>query len=156
MKESITYGLPVFGHSMGVVSLSSMDRLFLTAYIGAAATGIYGVASSLVGLTNIAITAFSLSWTPIIFERLKQAKEGNKFYLVSRTYKVAAVMAVGMVGVGAILYPTLIRMNGPVGAAQANCAIFFMRFLAMVALGCLVCPMPWLRVLREKVNVSRK
>lgn len=212
MKESITYGLPVFGHSMGVVSLSSMDRLFLTAYVGSAATGIYGVATSLVGLTSIAVTAFSLVWTPMIFQRLKEAKRENKFYLVSRTYKVVVIMALGMavfalivptilrvaagekyqsaqvhlywlcaaaffnglyvavsayifyfkkvkllamvslgmVGVGVILYPALIKMNGPVGAAQANCFIFFLRFLSMAVLGYLVYPLPWLSIFNRR------
>jgi len=211
MRESVAYGFPVFVHSMGFIFLTSMDRLFLSAYVGVAATGIYGVATALVGVTNIVIAAFGLTWTPMLFERLKAAREGNKAYLMLTTYKIAAVMAVGMavfallvpfvlrlvagekyqsavihlhwlcaaaffnglyvavsgyifyykkvnllaivsvsmVGIGAVLYTTLIKMNGPIGAAQANCAVFFIRFLAMVILGNLVCPMPWLSIFRR-------
>jgi len=209
MKESLGYGFPVLIHSLGFVALSSMDRLFLNAYAGAAATGIYGVAASLVGMTNIAITAFGLTWTPMLFERLKSASGDSKAYLVSSTYKAAGVMAagmtvfalfvpfllrfaageqyqsagihlywlcaaalfnglyvavsgyifyykrvkllalisLGMAGVGALLYPLLIRMHGAVGAAQANCAVFFVRFLAVAVAGHLICPMPWARFL---------
>lgn len=212
MKESVVYGFPVFVHSMGFVFLSNMDRLFLSAYQGVAATGIYGVATALVSLTNIGIAAFGFTWVPMLFGRLKASRDRDKVYLVAATYKVVAVMAVGiagfallvptvlriavgakyqsavmylnwlcaaaffnglyvavsgyvfyykkvnllaivsviMVGIGAVLYTSLIKMNGPVGAAQANCAVFFIRFLAMLILGNLVCPMPWLSAVKRK------
>lgn len=212
MRESVAYGFPVLVHSTGVVCLSSMDRLFLSAYVGVAATGIYSVATAIVGITSIVIAAFGFTWTPMLFERLKGDCQGSKDYLVLSTYKVAVIMAIGMAlfaffvpvilrvvagekyqsarmhlnwlcvaaffnglyvavsgyifyykkmkllalvsigiaGVGALLYPALIRTHGPIGAAQANCAVFFIRFITMAILGYLVCPLPWLGVFRRK------
>ncbi|MDD5069562.1 MAG: oligosaccharide flippase family protein [Candidatus Omnitrophica bacterium] len=212
MKDSFAYGFPVFIHSLGVVLLSSMDRLFLNSYEGPAATGIYSVAVTIVGVTGIVIAAFGFTWTPILFKHLKEAKEKSKKYLVLATYKTGVIMTIGMLFfallvpfllkvvageryqsanihlnwlcagalfnglyvtvsgyifyfkkmkllalisisitiIGVLLYPTLIKLNGPLGAAQANCAIFFIRFLAMLVFGYLVCPMPWLGALTRK------
>ncbi|MDD5617701.1 MAG: oligosaccharide flippase family protein [Candidatus Omnitrophica bacterium] len=91
-KQIISYGTPIFFHSVGLTVIMAMDRFFLNRFAGLSETGLYSVAYSISSVIAFIILAFGLAWNPVLYERLNAASQALKIKLVRFTYSYLAVL----------------------------------------------------------------
>jgi len=97
MKNILSYSLPVVILNLGFTAGLAIDRFFLNRFVGLSATGIYSVAYSVSSIVLFFVNAFSLAWTPFLFERLNRIDHAMKIKLVRFAYMFfAAIMAVSL------------------------------------------------------------
>lgn len=75
MKDIFSYGYPLFFHGLGVVLLSSADKIILTSLVDLSSTGLLAVAAVVASLMSIPILTFDLFVNPIINEILKESSK---------------------------------------------------------------------------------
>jgi O-antigen/teichoic acid export membrane protein len=86
IKDSLLFSIPVIPHELSSWVKTGLDRIFLNAFVGLGATGIYAIGYQ-VGMTiAMAAGAFNQAWVPFLFRTLSEITPGKKLRLVKFTY----------------------------------------------------------------------
>jgi O-antigen/teichoic acid export membrane protein len=68
LRTMLTYGLPLVPVAASTWVLQFVDRFFVLHYTSLAQLGIYGIGVRIANLLLLAVTAFSLAWSPFMLE----------------------------------------------------------------------------------------
>ncbi|OQX60237.1 MAG: hypothetical protein B5M52_00730 [Helicobacteraceae bacterium 4484_230] len=86
IKDALKFGIPLIPHALSGWFRTGVDRFFLTAILGSAATGIYAVGYQFGMIIGIAAMAFNQAFSPYLYRKLKTINEAQKLQLVKLTY----------------------------------------------------------------------
>lgn len=86
IKEVILFGAPLLPHSLSVWFRTGIDRVFITTFISASATGMYTVAFQIASILHILCIAFNKAFAPYLYKKLKSINDTEKLKLVKYSY----------------------------------------------------------------------
>ncbi len=109
IKDILHFGIPIVLHSLSLVMVIAIDRFFLNTFAGFSVTGLYSVAYSIVSIIGFFIGAFSLAWSPILYEKLGRTSEILKIKLVGFTYVCFILILLGAL-LFVVISPFLIKI----------------------------------------------
>src|SRR5690606_27445429 len=72
IKSSLNYGIPSIPHKLGALLINFSDKFFIINMVSISANGLYNVGYTVGSLVGKLEGAFSLAFTPILFEELKK------------------------------------------------------------------------------------
>ena len=84
--ELIKYLFPLSFHVLGLVMMSSIDRIFLSNMLGLESVGLYSVAYTIGALVGIIHDALLKVWSPEFYKRIKNANSEMKIKLLKFQY----------------------------------------------------------------------
>lgn len=64
--------VPLIPHHLSAFILTNSDRIIISAYIGAAATAVYGIASDYALVVSTLWSAINQAWVPLFYEKMKE------------------------------------------------------------------------------------
>lgn len=97
IRKSLHYGLPLIPHASSALVLAYSDRIFITRMVkDMSELGIYNVAYTLGSTISILVTAFTLAYTPFLFENLKEGKPENHKKIVKVSYLLVGALLLGL------------------------------------------------------------
>lgn len=111
IKTILKVCLPLIPHSLGLAIITLSDRLFIDRMVNTSAVGIYDVGYQFGKITSLVVTAFSLSWTPWMFEKLAKGELSEKIKIVKATYGLAGayiLLSFGVYLVSTVLLPFMV------------------------------------------------
>ena len=85
-KEAFSFGVPLLPHALSVWFRTGIDRIFLTTFISAAATGMYTVAFQIASVLSIISVALNKAFVPYLYKKLNNINDLEKRKLVSYSY----------------------------------------------------------------------
>ncbi len=86
IKDALKFGVPLIPHTLAGWFKTGIDRIFLTSFIGTAATGLYAVGYQFGMILGIIALAFNNAFAPYLFEKLSNITNEEKKKLVILTY----------------------------------------------------------------------
>lgn len=86
LKEALDYGVPLIPHSIGILLLSTVDRVIIAAKIGLEQAGIYMVGLQLSMGLYMLFTSLNNAYTPWLFMKLTENDQKEKQAIVRFTY----------------------------------------------------------------------
>lgn len=86
VKDALFFGVPLIPHALGGWITTSIDRIFINSMVSVAATGIYVVGYQVGMIIGLLATSFNQTWSPFLFEKLKENKHSTKVKIVKFTY----------------------------------------------------------------------
>lgn len=107
IREILSFGIPLIPHTLGVVLLSSIDRLIINDKLGLEQVGIYMVAVQLVAVMGLVFDAINNAYVPWLFERLKRNQMDEKKKIVRWTY-VYCLILLFIAGLAFIIGPSIL------------------------------------------------
>jgi len=84
--ELIKYLFPLSFHVLGLVMMSSIDRIFLSNMLGLESVGLYSVAYTIGAVVGIIHDALLKVWSPEFYKRIKNANSEMKIKLLKFQY----------------------------------------------------------------------
>ncbi len=91
-KDILNYGLPLLPHAFGYLVLDVSDRFFIRHFSGDAALGIYSISYLVSSVVFILASVFNTSWTPFLYDELKNNNRGGDLKIVKITWKFIFAM----------------------------------------------------------------
>ena len=85
-KAQLRFGLPLLPHVAAGVLLTSADRFAVSAQLGSAALGIYGVASQIGLVMSVLADAATKAYTPSLYRQLGKDSLRGRLCIVGLTY----------------------------------------------------------------------
>lgn len=122
IREAASYGVPLLPHVVGLLLLSSFDRIIVNSELGVAQAGVYMVAVQLAMGLALLFDSVNNSYVPWLFERLTRDAEHEKRQIVRWSY-VYFAFALACAGVAFLIGPAAVRMIAGVRYAEAGKAI---------------------------------
>jgi O-antigen/teichoic acid export membrane protein len=110
IKSILKVCLPLIPHSLGLAIITLSDRLFIDKMVSTSAVGIYDVGYQFGMITSLVVTAFSLTWSPWVYEKLAKERLSEKLKIVKATYGVAGayiLLAIVVYIVSLVLLPIM-------------------------------------------------
>ncbi|MDC0923002.1 oligosaccharide flippase family protein [Gammaproteobacteria bacterium] len=86
IRESLTFGIPLIPHVVGVFLLSMFDRFFIAGELGIAQSGIYMLAAQLATIVSIGHESLNKAFVPWLFDKLQKNRWSDKVLIVKLTY----------------------------------------------------------------------
>jgi len=86
IKDALKFGVPLIPHALSGWFRTGVDRVLLTMFIGASATGIYSVGYQFGMIIGILAVAFNQAYSPFLYKKLATIDEQGKKKLVKFTY----------------------------------------------------------------------
>lgn len=86
VKDALFFGIPLIPHALGGWIATSIDRIFINSMVNIAATGVYVVGYQVGMIIGLLATSFNQTWSPFLFEKLKENKHSTKIKIVKFTY----------------------------------------------------------------------
>ena len=86
LKEAARFGLPLAPHVIGLLLLTSADRIVVNSELGTAQAGVYMVAVQVAMGLALLFDSFNSAYVPWLFERLKRDVPAEKRATVRFTY----------------------------------------------------------------------
>jgi len=86
IKDALFFGVPLIPHALGGWIISGIDRIFINSMVGVASTGIYTVGYQVGAIIGLLAHSFNLTWSPFLFEKLKENNPSTKVKIVKFTY----------------------------------------------------------------------
>lgn len=128
LGPALAYGLPLVAVNVSGWGLGLVDRYLVNSYLGLEATGLYGVAARLGGVTNLLIVLpLGALLPPMVFQRHTNEGLGPAARLVSRFHRGTLVLVVLAATLLTLLAAPLIRL---VTGAQYLAAAPALRWIA--------------------------
>ena len=78
LRVMLAYGLPLVPTAASVWVLQFVDRFFLLHFSSLQDLGLYGVGARLAGLLLLVVTAFTLAWSPFMFDLHQRDPAGER------------------------------------------------------------------------------
>lgn len=112
LREMLKYSLPMIPNLLAWTVIATSDRLILTAFLGAGATGIFSVAHKFPSIFSTVYGIFNLSWTESVTLHLKDA-DGTIFVTktINSMYSLFSAVAIGIVACMPFVFPVLVNSN---------------------------------------------
>lgn len=134
-KEMLNYSIPMIPNLLAWTIISTSDRLILTAFLGASATGIFSVAHKFPSLFSTIYGLFNLSWTESVTLHLKEP-DGNEFVtnVINSMFSFFSACAIGIVALMPFMFPILINANYQEAYSQIPILILGTMFNVIVGL----------------------
>ena len=107
IKDALKFGIPLIPHALSGWFRTGIDRIFLTAFIGSSATGIYSVGYQFGAIVFIVSVAFNQAYSPYLYRKLRNITLRQKVQLVKLTY-IYFVGILLFAGVISIVIPWII------------------------------------------------
>ena len=82
----LKFGTPLIPASIAMYGMTTLDRWFITKYVGAEELGKYAIAAKLAIVVTILVEAFRTAWWPIAMEYLHSPSDQEKIKIVSKYY----------------------------------------------------------------------
>lgn len=98
-KRALSYGIPIFVHSLGLFFVNMVDKLMLTNIIGIDATGIYNIGFKMAVIMVFFVTAFNNAYMPWLFAKLKLSTQES----LSKAFKSTILICIAVFLFGLIL-----------------------------------------------------
>ena len=108
-KELVKYLSPLTFHVLGLVLMSSIDRIFLANMVGLEFTGIYTIAYTIGATVGIVHDSLLKVWSPEFYKRIKNATIETKIKILKFQY-FYIVGSFFMFGVFFIIYPYIFHL----------------------------------------------
>jgi len=86
--DALRFGVPLIPHVLGALMLATSGQFFVTNMIGLNETGIYVVAAQVGAVVGLIADAFVKSYSPWLYERLKDETPAGKQLIVGATYAI--------------------------------------------------------------------
>lgn len=86
LKEILEYCLPLIFHTLGLWGINSIDRFFLVSMVTLEEAGKYTVAYSFGMIIGIIHDALLKAWSPVFYQKIKNASDRTKKIMVKYTY----------------------------------------------------------------------
>ncbi len=86
IKDALKFGIPLIPHALSGWFKTGVDRIFLTAFIGTSATGLYSIGYQFGMIIGILAVAFNQAYAPYLYKRLESIDNDGKKELVKYTY----------------------------------------------------------------------
>lgn len=96
IRFSLHYGLPIIPNLASVLVLAYADRIFITRMVNVNELGIYNVAYTLSSAISVLVGAFTLAYTPFLFENLKTGKREDHLKIVRISYLFLAALLLSL------------------------------------------------------------
>lgn len=112
LREMLKYSVPMIPNLLAWTVIATSDRLVLTIFLGASATGIFSVAHKFPSLFSTIYNIFNVSWTESVTLHLKE-KDGEEFVtnIINSMFSLFSSCAIGIVAVMPFVFPILINTN---------------------------------------------
>ena len=94
LKEAARFGLPLAPHVIGLLLLTSADRIVVNRELGTARAGVYMVAVQIAMGLALLFDSFNSAYVPWLFDRLKRDRPNEKRTIVRLTYGYFALALV--------------------------------------------------------------
>lgn len=85
----LKFGLPFLPSTLAIFVIDSIDRMFITRYLGLEATGIYGAGYKLALVIKLFTNAFQFAWIPFFISMAKQEKAKEVFARILTYFTLA-------------------------------------------------------------------
>ena len=95
IKEALSFGLPLLPHALSVWFRTGIDRIFLTTYISAAATGMYTVAFQIASILYVVAVALNKAFSPYLYKKLNDITTEEKIKLIRYSYGYFLLLLIG-------------------------------------------------------------
>jgi len=95
IKEALSFGLPLLPHALSVWFRTGIDRIFLTTYISAAATGMYTVAFQIASILYVVAVALNKAFSPYLYKKLNDITNEEKIKLIRYSYGYFLLLLIG-------------------------------------------------------------
>lgn len=92
IREALRFGIPLIPHVLGLMLLTTIDRVMINSKLGLQYVGTYMVAVQLTSVMPIVFSAINTAYVPWLFERLQRNDENEKSQIVRYTYLYFAVV----------------------------------------------------------------
>jgi O-antigen/teichoic acid export membrane protein len=89
MRNIILFGLPLVLGSVSGWVINLADKIFITKMVSIAATGIYGIASSMGMIMGIIVDSCARAWVPYFFKNIRDNSVETNLKIVKVTYLYA-------------------------------------------------------------------
>ena len=122
IREASSYGLPLLPHVLGLMALSTVDRVVVNRELGLAQAGVYMVAVQLAMGLALVFDAVNSSYVPWLFERLARDLTREKREIVRWTYYYFS-LALLAAGFAFLIGPSAVRLLVGERYAAAGTAI---------------------------------
>lgn len=93
-QQALRFGLPLIPHALGFMSMTMIDRLFVTRMLGPADLGRYFVGYQIGMGMSLIQNSFNQAWTPWLFGELKANRPGARRLIVRLTYGYFGLLVV--------------------------------------------------------------
>jgi len=95
IKEALSFGIPLLPHALSVWFRTGIDRIFLTTYISAAATGMYTVAFQIASILYVVAVALNKAFSPYLYKKLNDITNEEKIKLIRYSYGYFLLLLIG-------------------------------------------------------------
>jgi len=95
IKEALSFGLPLLPHALSGWFRTGIDRIFLTTYISAAATGMYTVAFQIASILYVVAVALNKAFSPYLYKKLNDITTEEKIKLIRYSYGYFLLLLIG-------------------------------------------------------------
>jgi len=95
MVEALRFGVPLVPHELAGWLITGLDRLYLTALVGASSTGVYSAAYQVGLIVSVPAAAFNRAWVPYLFRQLSEGGPEGRRRVVQITYLYFAAILTG-------------------------------------------------------------
>lgn len=95
VMDALRFGAPLVPHELAGWLITGLDRLYLTALVGASSSGVYAAAYQVGLIVSVPAAAFNRAWVPYLFRQLADAGEAGRRRVVQITYLYFAVILAG-------------------------------------------------------------
>jgi O-antigen/teichoic acid export membrane protein len=86
IDNALRFGVPLIPHTLGAIIMTMSDRMFITNMVGISSTGLYAVGYALGNIIGFAENAFTMAFSPWLYEKLNRNDEAIKRRIVKFTY----------------------------------------------------------------------
>jgi len=86
IKEALSFGVPLVPHALSIWFKTGIDRIFLTTFISASATGMYTVAFQIASILYVFSVALNKAFSPYLYKKLNKITHSEKIKLVKYSY----------------------------------------------------------------------
>lgn len=78
IKSVLSFGLPLYPHSLGLMMLAAADKFFLNAFLGMEVLGVYTVGYTFASILHVLVMPFDMATTPRIYKMLNNNEMAQK------------------------------------------------------------------------------
>jgi len=109
IEDALKFGIPLLPHALSVWIRTGVDRIFITIFVSASATGLYTVAFQIASVISILTKAFNKAYSPYLFKKLSEITQNDKKRIVQYTYLYFIALLLIAVGL-TLISPLLIKI----------------------------------------------
>lgn len=130
LKQLLNYSTPIVLSSVGVVLISSVDRLMIGSYIGLQELGYYGVAMRISAIVGLGFYVVSSAMTPTVY---RDHQEAETRLFVTKVFKFTLIGSIALLLLTAVCAKSIVGIFAGAQFEKASNYIFYVTLSAVIS-----------------------